>query len=198
MNLITRALSLLRHAATAGLAAGLLALSGVSSAAPVLGAQLYWSGGDVTVEVQGSTAGYLSELRLYYSATSYFIAYNAPNGNPVGTTVTLSDALLDTFIDVGDELVFGIYVTDTNNVFKMGPGSRNPDGLIHAAVDATARAGWLRVGFEDLLGGGDLDYDDNVFDFRGGLRSSVPEPATLALVGLALLAAGATRRRSTS
>lgn len=192
MNLMSRAFSSVRLAA----AAGLLAFTGAASAAPVLGAQLYWNGGDVTVEVQGSTAGYLSELRLYYSATSYFIAYNAPNGNPIGTTVTLSDALLDSFIDVGDEMVFGIRVTNTNDVFKMGPGSRNADGLIHAAVDATARAGWLRVGFEDLLGGGDRDYDDNVFDFRGGLRSSVPEPGTLALIGVALLAAGAARRKA--
>lgn len=196
MNLISRACTYGRHVAAAGLVAGLMAFTGTASAAPVIGAQLSWSGGDVTVEVQGSTAGYLSELRLYYSATSYFIAYNAPNGNPVGTTVTLGDALLDSFIDVGDELVFGIYVTNTGDVFKMGPGSRNADGLMHAAVDSTARAGWLRVGFEDLLGGGDRDYDDNVFDFRGGLRTTVPEPSSLALIGVALLAAGLARRKA--
>ncbi len=176
-------------------AVALVSCAGIAQSAPVLGAQLYWNGGDVTIEVQGSTAGYLSELRLYYSATSYFVAYNAPNGNPIGTTVTLTDALIDSFIDVGDEMVFGIRVTNTGDVFKMGPASRNADGLIHAAVDATARAGWLRVGFEDIYGGGDRDYDDNVFDFRGGLRTNVPEPGSLALVGLALAAAGAAARR---
>jgi PEP-CTERM motif len=104
--------------------------------------------------------------------------------------------LLDSFIDTGDELVFGSFVTNTSDVFKMGPGARNADGLIHAAVDPSARAGWLRVGFEDLLGGGDRDYDDNVFDFRGGLRSTVPEPSSLALIGMAMLAAGVARRKS--
>lgn len=189
MNLITATLRRLLAAVV------LLTCGGIAQSAPVLGAQLYWNGGDVTIEVQGSTAGYLSELRLYYSATSYFVAYNAPNGNPVGTTVTLSDALLDSFIDVGDEMVFGIRVTNTGDVFQMGPATRNADGLIHAAVDATARAGWLRVGFEDLYGGGDRDYDDNVFDFRGGVRTNVPEPGSLALVGLALATVGAVARR---
>ncbi len=180
--------------------AALAAVIGLSSgtcavAAPVLGAQLYWQGGDVTIEVQGSTAGYLSELRLYRGATSTFIAYNAPNGNPVGTTVTLTSAALDVDHNIGDELLFGIYVTNTGDTYKLGPGSRNPDGLVHGAIDSTARAGWLRVGFEDLYGGGDKDYDDNVFDFQGGVRTNVPEPGTLALVGLALASLGASARR---
>ncbi len=53
----------------------------------------------------------------------------------------------------------------------MGPGERNPDGIPHAAVEFIAE-GEAIVGFEDLYGGGDRDYDDVVFIFRGSI---VPE-----------------------
>lgn len=188
-----------RRRAASLVAALSLAAAGSASAAPVLGAQLYWQGGDVTIEVQGTSAGYTSELRLYNpNATSTFIAYNAPNGNPVGTTVTLNTAWLDTLYNIGDELKFGIYVTNTGNTFYLGSAARNADGVVHGTIDNTVRAGWLRVGFEDLAGGGDRDYDDNVFDFRGSVRTTaqVSEPAGLALAGLALLGAGFARRRA--
>lgn len=187
----------LRHHAAGLFVALAFAAAGTASAAPVLGAQLYWQGGDVTIEVQATSAGFTSELRLFNpNATSTFIAYNAPNGNPVGTTVTLNTAWLDTLYNVGDELKFGIYVTNTGNTFYLGSAARNADGVIHGTIDNTARAGWLRVGFEDLYGGGDRDYDDNVFDFRGSVRTTaqVSEPAALALVGLALVGAGFARR----
>ncbi len=170
-------------------AAGALLSAGVASAAPVLGAQLFWAGGEVQITVQPASAGYTSELTLYSADPDIFLALNSQ----VGTVVTLSAAVIDANHDIGDELRFGIFVRNTGDIFYMGAASRNADNLVHAGVDNLG-GGVLRVGFEDLLGGGDRDYDDNVFDFRGGVRSTVPEPGTLALAGLALVGIGAARR----
>ena len=53
----------------------------------------------------------------------------------------------------------GIYVRDTGKTWYMGPKAGNSDGLFHAATD-TLGGGSYYVGFEDLDGGGDQDYND--------------------------------------
>lgn len=198
MKSLTKLITAAKSTASGLMVAGLMSVSSSAGAAPVLGAQLFWNGGDVTITVQASTAGFTSELRLYSSSPDIFVAFNAPNGNPAGTMVTLTDAFLDIDHNIGDELVFGIFVTNTGDTFKLGPAGRNADNQIHGAIDNLG-GGVLRIGFEDLSGGGDRDYDDNVFDFRGGVRSNgVPEPGSLALVGLALLGAATAGRRKSA
>ena len=53
------------------------------------------------------------------------------------------------------------------------------------------------VGFEDLLGGGDEDYNDAVFAVRGVGTTVTPEPLTMTLLatGLAGLSGAGLRRR---
>lgn len=70
----------------------------------------------------------------------------------------------------------------------------NRDGLQH--IVAYAIGEWMLIGFEDIIGGGDLDYNDTVFAVRGvtGKKAATPEPgaiAGLAAVGLV----GMIRRR---
>ena len=148
----------------------LICASAASAQAPVpegLGAQLFSTGGDITVEVLRSTAGLTSELRLY-----------APDGSftPVALNRELGRIVILPARPKGEELVFGIFVNGPKNTFKLGPGERNPDGLPHGVVKQTGE-GQFDVGFEDLLNGGDRDYDDNTFRFSGGLAPNNPPVA---------------------
>ena len=123
-----------------------------------IGGQLFATGDPVEVEVLPSNAGFTSELRLFEPLPERTLALNSETGKivPLGSFPS------------GTELIFGIFVQNTGNTFKMGPASRNPDNVIHAEVVPVSQ-GIYNVGFEDQFGGGDLDLDDNVFQFRGGI-----------------------------
>ena len=83
-------------------------------------------------------------------------------------------------IAIGDELIFGIrVVSDGDREDLLGPRSRNPDRVIHGAIDV---ASGLVVSFEDFFDGGDRDYNDTIFQFvgRGGITTPVMFPSPLA------------------
>jgi len=188
------------HACLPLLAAGLFGFSSGVSAAPILGAQLYYGGGSVEVEVQPATAGYTSELGLYNTSFTRLGSYIALN-TQVGAVIDISSLISSSGLVAGDELIFGIYVQNTGDTFFMGSATRNTDGLLHAGVDVLSSSPiyTANVGFEDLLNGGDRDYDDNVFQFRGSISTNrVPEPGTLLLASLGLLGLGLMRRNNKS
>ena len=129
---------------------------------PVLGGQLFSTGTPVTIEVLPASAALTSTLYLL-EPEEVRIATN----RDVGTKVTVGPYAS------GEELVFGIRVSGSE--FRMGPGSRNPDGVVHATVEFQDD-GCAIVAFEDLFGGGDRDYNDNVFRFCGGIAPEPPPP----------------------
>jgi len=167
------------------LAALMVSLLGITPAyaIPILGGQLYATGGEIEVEILAASAGYTSELHLFYIGADGTDVYIGTNRD-IGRIVEIGP------FAAGNELIFGIRVLDTGNVFYMGPGSRNADGLAHNMTEFLA-PGVANVGFEDLYGGGDRDYNDNMFQFRGAISdnddTSVPEPGSLLLLGSGLL-----------
>jgi hypothetical protein len=171
-----RTLATLTITALATLAVAQGAAAQSTPAGPAgLGDQLFSTGGDITIEVRPATAALVSELRLFAPDGSFTsIATN----KQVGKVVTLPAR------PKNEELVFGIFIaSQSNTTFKMGPADRNPDKLAHAVVLKTGERQY-DVGFEDLLNGGDRDYDDNTFRFSGGLapnRSPVPAEQSLSV-----------------
>lgn len=109
--------------------------------------------------------------------------------------------------DVGDKTIFGWYKAGTELTFKLdvhntgdtfySDTSLNPDGISHAkAFQFSLPLGPFYelvpitfMGFEDLLGGGDMDFNDNMAMFSNVVMVPVPEPSMMAMlfVGLALL-----------
>ena len=170
-----------RPCALAGTAVLVGLLATPAQATPILEQTLIATGVDVVVTFVSNGAGYTSELFL-----------DGPVGDEIGaifnnwTTDLGSSMNLGSFA-AGTELVFKLIVQQTGDTFYTGDASRNLDGLVHAVVENVA--GQVLVGFEDLYGGGDLDYDDLVFAFvnvmaggdstgngSGGTTGSVPSP----------------------
>jgi hypothetical protein len=139
--------------------------------------------GDVVAECLGQTAAYTDVLYLDSPANSFGIIFD--NNAPVGTSFDLG-----TFY-AGTELVFRIHVNETGYDFFTGPGSRNPDGLVHAVAinNYLGLPNKTYVGFEDLFGGGDKDYDDIKFSV-----TVVPTPAPFFLIGSGIGAMALMRR----
>jgi hypothetical protein len=136
-------------------------------AVPITGDTLIATGGDVTVTFASNDAGYTSGLYLqglYGDDNALFNSWTTP----VGTSINLGN------FEAGTELVFKLVVQQTGDTFYTGPADRNLDGQVHALIENLA--GQVMVGFEDLRGGGDRDYNDLVFAFTNLNPSSEPAP----------------------
>lgn len=102
------------------------------------------------------------------------------------------------FLLQSNDINGGIYNNGIKGVFGLN-NAENPDGQQH--VMSSFYQDYLILGFEDLWGGGDKDYNDAVFAVDFGKQNvgvSVPEPsATVPLFGIAALGLLKRRRSST-
>jgi hypothetical protein len=170
--------------ATAGAVAMALGTAATAEAG-VLGGQLYASGGDVTVTISSSSADFTNVLELIFP----FELEIGNNKDNIGDTFNLGS------FAAGQELIFGINVLDTGDFFQNGPASRNLDNVIHNS-NTDLGNGVIEVGFEDLFGGGDEDYNDVVLSFTGVQSVPIPEPTSaLGVVGFAALVAISQRKK---
>jgi hypothetical protein len=165
---------------------GLLVLPSFAQATAIVGGNLVVQNtGDVSVTFGGSSADYVSTL--YFNDTALFTSNSGPGSISLGNFAA------------GTELVFRLEVQNTGETFYTGTG-------INTAVENLGE-GSSRVGFEDVAGGGDRDYNDLVFDFTNTAATSTggsqtnggnianPEPSTIILFGSGLLGLGAWRLR---
>ena len=120
-------------------------------------------------------------------------------GSSVGTFDYLIDPRFLSYTGTGPELTFKLDDQTSGYTYYSGLASNNPDNFAHAVSYYDYYQGQTLVGFEDLYGGGDKDFDDIVFLVSNvsSVPTPVPEPETYAmlLAGLGIIGMVTRRQR---
>lgn len=119
----------------------------------------------VSIDIQKSDSGY--DNKIYYSTDNFATKHLIGIDNQTGTVN------LGKFAE-GTKIEFGIQ-NGANQFFRTGAAATNFDNFQHAL---TSRNGdGIQIGFEDLAGGGDKDFNDAIITVRGVPARVVDTPA---------------------
>lgn len=140
--------------------------------------------GPVTGYFAGSTAQYSSFMNAKFNIDEWSNTYDNPY---VSNRVAIGTEYFWGNYEAGTEVFFTMRVMDTGDWFQSHIPF-NDDGINHVYYKAfTDSEGIpsLYVGFEDIAGGGDFDFNDNSIIFQN--ITPVPEPETYMMLILGLL-----------
>lgn len=130
---------------------------------------------------------------IFPDASSRLTSYN-PGAGPIIRTAN-EPLLPGDFVDLGvmaagSKLDFFLIANGAQNGTTVFSTDRsvNPDGINHVVTFAAITSTHLIIGFEDLLGGGDRDFNDLLFAVDIGsvniaALTASPEPALLLTLG---------------
>jgi hypothetical protein len=162
--------------------------------------------GDVTAWYLFNSVGFTSRIGVGINGalpTAFFLTNqtSSPGDSAVLGTVAAGDVIrfyLEVFATAPDSNL-GIFSTDPADPNTTLNGGNNHAWHVPFAGDAILGipAG-VRIGFEDIVGLGDRDWDDHVFVFRfPGAPGIIPEPATWAMLiaGFGLVGFALRRRK---
>ena len=141
------------------------------------------SAGEVILTFLSKNASYSNDLFLVGSSDSILNNQTAISGQQFS---------LGSF-QSGAELVFKMFVNNTGHTFFNGAAAINADNVLHTGYNKQINT--VIVGFEDIYGGGDKDYNDLVFSLSNVgvgtfITAPVPEPETYAMLIAGLLMFG--------
>ncbi len=164
---------------------------------------------DVRVYFIGEGAGYQNTLGYNTSSTGIksgnpeLIFPNASSSvssyataSQIGSRTKADPLIPGDYVDLGtmqagtqlDFFMIANGASGGSNVFSTTT-SANPDGIRHVVAYASKDSPYLLLGFEDMLGGGDRDYNDVLIAVKGLQMqlTTAPEPSTLLILGTFLL-----------